>query len=102
MRSLTLNIFISYWIAAALVIITFNIVGAPMHRPEFSLALDTLLRTAGSASGDAYEANGCPGASAVLVRARTQIYLTRPDGQMDICCADPTTRHALQNWRSAL
>jgi two-component system sensor histidine kinase CpxA len=82
MRSLTLNIFVSYWIAAALVIITFNVVGPPMHRPEFSLALDTLLRTAGSAYADTYEAGGCPQASALLIRARSRVYLIRPDGHV--------------------
>ena len=86
MRSLTLKIFISYWIAAALVIITFNVVGTPLHNPEFSRALDTLLRTSAVASIANYESAGCPGRTPVLARANSSFMLANDSGSF--LCGD--------------
>jgi two-component system, OmpR family, sensor histidine kinase CpxA len=82
MRSLTLKIFVSYWIAAALVIVFINLLGNPVHRPEFGRALDTLLRVSGTATGDAFEATGCPVSSPILEKAKTQFYLASTSGHL--------------------
>jgi two-component system, OmpR family, sensor histidine kinase CpxA len=86
MRSLTLKIFISYWIAAALVIITFNVVGSPLHNPEFSRALNTLLRTSAVASIASYESTGCPSRAPVLDQVNTSFILATGSGSL--LCGD--------------
>jgi two-component system sensor histidine kinase CpxA len=87
MRSLTLKIFISYWIAAALVIVALNSLGGPMHRPEFSRALDTLLTANGSFMADTYETSKCSTLSAHPLPPRTTFYLALPNGTA-LCGAD--------------
>jgi two-component system, OmpR family, sensor histidine kinase CpxA len=82
MRSLTLKIFVSYWIAAALVIVVFNLLGNPIHRPEFSKALDTLLRTSGAATADTFESGGCPARSPILEKANTRFFLASTGGEI--------------------
>lgn len=91
MRSLTLKIFISYWIAAAVVIVGFNILGSPMHRPEYSRALETVLAMTAAKTAAEYETSGCPVSSDALRSAGTTFYLAKPTGEQ--LCGMPDGRH---------
>jgi two-component system sensor histidine kinase CpxA len=82
MSSLTLKIFVSYWVAAALVIVILNLLGNPMHRPEFGKALDTLLRTSGAATADTFESGGCSARSPILENADTKFFLASTGGEI--------------------
>lgn len=90
MRSLTLKIFVSYWITAALVIVVLNLAGSPMHRPEFGRALDTLLGVTGSTVASAIETHGCQAQAQFPPPAGTTFGVVRPDGSA-VCASSLQT-----------
>ena len=81
MRGLILKIFVSYWIAATIVIVIFNIVGSPMHRPEYSRAMETLLAITASDVAAEYESSGCHLESTIPDLSQTRFYLAKPTGE---------------------